>query len=172
MCNTDYYSTIAVKSDGLFDYLLDISYNKLNWTEHFGFDLYRLNPDWIIKDSGLNAIHNLYPISEIGLLRIPPNSSYAWHTDEYRLATVNMLIRDKHSLCLFGKAKEEYYVDMVQLKYKPYTYYLLNTQEFHSVVNFQEYRYAFSLYFEDELNYQDIKRKLHPILEYDCPKTT
>lgn len=44
--------------------------------------------------------------------------------------------------------------------YEPKTYYLFNNQAIHGVINKSEPRYMFSLYFENEINYQDLQVKL------------
>ena len=122
------------------------------------------NSRWIDKDAGLTSLHKLYPLKMLGLLRIPPNSIYDWHKDEYRLSTVNMLIKHDHSHCLFGKSRDNYYINITELSYQPYTYYLFNNQQYHSVLNFNKPRYLFSLYFDKELDYTSLKELLHPIL--------
>ena len=100
----------------------------------------------------------------LGLLRIPPNSIYDWHKDEYRLSAVNMLIKHDHSHSLFAKSRDNYYINITELSYQPYTYYLFNNQQYHSVLNFNKPRYLFSLYFDKELDYTSLKELLHPIL--------
>ena len=159
-----YFNKIQVKSDKLYDYLYNLSHEALPWVEHFGFDAFDIDLSWREKDKGLAAIHSLYPIKRLGLLRIPPNCMYDWHVDEYRLSTVNMLIKHSHSHCLFGLNRGDYYINTLELDYKPNTYYLFNNQEYHSVVNFCEPRYCFSLYFEKELDYQAVKQILNPII--------
>ena len=165
MNSSDYFSPISIKSDKLSDYLSNLPYNDLYWEDHFGFNASELSLDWLVKDQGLYAIHNLYPIARLGLVKILPNSFYYWHKDQYRLSCINMLIKHQHSHCLFGEERDDYYTDVLELKYKPRTYYLFNNQKQHSVLNFNKTRYMFSLYFKDELNYNLLKDILHPILK-------
>ena len=159
-----YYNQLSIKSDKLFDYLLNLPHESLPWSEHFGFDAFEIDLSWIDKDAGLTSLHKLYPLKMLGLLRIPPNSIYDWHKDEYRLSTVNMLIKHDHSHSLFAKSRDNYYINITELSYQPYTYYLFNNQQYHSVLNFNKPRYLFSLYFDKELDYTSLKELLHPIL--------
>jgi hypothetical protein len=160
-----YYSSISIKSNKLFDYLTDLPYDTYNWTEHFGFDSVQLGLEWLEDEYALKAIHNIHPIKQMGVLKIPPFVNYNWHVDEFRQSCINMLISYDHiSYCLFGKELNDYVTAITELKYKPYTYYLLNNQQLHTVINFDKPRYMFSLYFEEELEYKKLKQKLHPIL--------
>ena len=160
-----YYSSISIKSNKLFDYLTDLPYDTYNWTEHFGFEAVQLTLEWLEDEYALKAIHNIHPIKQMGVLRVPPFFCYDWHVDDYRQSCINMLISYGHiSHCFFGKRLGPTGIGINELKYKPYTYYLLNNQEIHSVINFDKPRYMFSLYFEEELEYKKLKQKLHPIL--------
>ena len=85
-----------------------------------------------------------------GLLRMDPNTCYNWHVDTDRQASLNMLVLDDgNRKCIFAR---EYGIVMpiTELKYKEFTYYAFNTQIPHTVYNFSEPRYLFSLEFLDE----------------------
>ena len=160
-----YYNSISIKSNKLFDYLIDLPYNTYDWTEHFGFDSVQLGLEWLEDEYALKSIHNIHPIKQMGVLKIPPFINYNWHVDELRQSCINMLISYDHiSYCLFGKELNDYVTAITELKYKPYTYYLFNNQQLHTVINFDKPRYMFSLYFEEELEYKKLKQKLHPLL--------
>ena len=159
-----FFNPTNIKSDKLYDYLLSLTNKPQNWIKHFGFDCIFIDFDWVYKDKGLNAIHELYPIKQLGFLKVSPNSFYDWHKDSYRLSTVNMLIKHQHSHCLFGTIRDEHYINITELNYKPYTFYIFNNQQYHSVLNLDQSRYLFSLYFNKELDYNLLKDILHPIL--------
>jgi hypothetical protein len=84
-----------------------------------------------------------------GILRMDPNSCYNWHVDTDRHVSLNMLVCGDDSKCLFA---ENYGLVMpiTELKYKEFTYYVFNTQIPHTVYNFSEPRYLFSLEFLEE----------------------
>ena len=175
MNSNDYFTAITVKSDKLFDYLFFLPKDNIPWIEHFGFDAFYLDPLWIQQDKALSIVNDLYPIKQIGLLKVDPNSVYDWHRDSYRLSSLNMLISYDHiSHCLFGEHRsieesikpdgEAFMIDIVELKYKPATFYIFNTQKYHCVINFEQPRYMFSLYFNEEIDYNLLKQTLSPIL--------
>ena len=156
----DYYTSINLKSTKLYDYLTSLSFDELTWFEHFGFQASEVDISWLDKDPALNAIHKIQPIKQLGILQVFPNTVYDWHVELHRLSSINMLIKHKHSHCLFGELKDEHHINVLELIYQPQTYYLLNTKKYHSVLNFEESRYMFSLYFEDEIDYTSLKVKL------------
>ena len=165
---TDCFSEIKTKSNELALYLENlVSSENLSWHEHFGFDVVFIDNSWIQEELALNEINKIHPIKQLGLLRVKFKSFYGWHVDDYRQSCINCLVSKEHnSYCLFGKHKDEWYHDnIIELKYKPYTYYLFNNQKEHTVLNLDSKdRYLFSLYFEEETSYEILKEKLKSIL--------
>ena len=85
-----------------------------------------------------------------GILRMDPNSCYNWHVDTDRHVALNMLVCDDgNSKCIFA-ANYGLVMPITELKYKEFTYYIFNTQIPHTVYNFSEPRYLFSLEFLEE----------------------
>ena len=165
---TDCFSEIKTKSNELAIYLEDlISSQNLSWHEHFGFDVVFLDSSWIQKELALKEINELHPIRQIGLLKVSSNSCYHWHVDGFRQSCINSLIsKDHYSHTLFGEYKDEiYHKNIIELKYKPYTYYLFNNQKEHTVLNLDNRdRYLFSLYFNEETSYEILREKLKSTL--------
>ena len=63
------------------------------------------------------------------------------------------------------KTRLDNHINIIELKYKPYTYYLFNNQKKHTVLNLDNKdRYVFSLYFEEETSYEILREKLKSIL--------
>ena len=95
-----------------------------------------------------------------GLLRMEPNTCYNWHMDTDRQVGLNMLVLDDgDSKCVFAAGYCGIVVPIRELKYKEFTYYVFNTQIPHTVYNFSEPRYLFTLEFCEEdknLSYQDL----------------
>ena len=158
--SSKFFTPLTIKSGELFVYLNDLCTQELPWVKHFGFDAIEINSNWIKKDHTLSLINQLQPIKKLGLLRIPPYSFYRFHQDEYRLSTVNMLVKGKDSHCFFIEHRDNYYSDCLELVYQPRVYYLFNNQAFHGVTNNSEPRFMFSLYFENEIKYTDLQVKL------------
>lgn len=86
-----------------------------------------------------------------GILKMEPNTCYNWHIDTDRHVALNMLVCDDgNSKCIFAPEGFAVVNPIVELKYKPYTYYVFNTKYPHTVFNFSEPRYLFSLEFLEE----------------------
>jgi len=168
MKSIDCFSEIEIKSNQLVSYLEHlVSSHNLRWEEHFGFDVILIESSWIEKELSLRQINQIHPIKQLGLLRVENKSFYDWHVDSYRQSCINCLIsKDHHSYLLFGDFKDEYYHNnIIELKYKPYTYYLFNNQKKHAVMNLDSKdRYLLSLYFEEETSYEILREKLKSIL--------
>ena len=161
----DCFSEIKTKSNKLVFYLEHlISSKNLSWQQHFGFDVIFLNNFWIEKELALNQINKLHPIKQLGLLKVQHKSFYDWHVDDFRQSCINCLVsKEHHSYCLFGEHKDEWYHNnLIELKYKPYTYYLFNNQKKHAVLNLDKKdRYLLSLYFKEEASYEILRKKLN-----------
>ena len=172
MKSIDCFSEIKTKSTELALYLEDVISNQdLFWQEHFGFDAHPIENIWIKKELALNQIDAMHPIKQLGLLKIPSKSFYNWHVDDFRQSCINMLIsKNHHSYSMFGEYKNNYYHNnIIELQYKPYTYYLFNNQKRHSVVNLDnEDRYLLSLYFSEEKPYHLLQEKLKTQLMDGC----
>ena len=93
-----------------------------------------------------------------------PNRSYLWHVDEKRGLSINMLLSFDHvSHSVFGDfgnrpTKEQ--VQITELKYKKDTFYIFNTQRPHTVFNFEQSRYLFTVEFvkpKTELVYNQVR---------------
>ena len=164
MIPIDCFSEIKTKSNELILYLENlISFKNLTWQQHFGFDVIFLDNFWIQKELALNEINKIHPIKQLGLLRVKFKSFYDWHVDDYRQSCINCLVSKEHnSYCLFGEHKDKWYHDnIIELKYKPYTYYLFNNQKKHAVINLDSGdRYLLSLYFKEEASYEILLKKL------------
>mgnify|MGYP003128178493 FL=1 len=165
MNQNDCFSEIKIKSNRLVLYLEHlISSENLPWQQHFGFDVIFLDGSWIEKELALNQINKIHAIKQLGLLRVKNKSFYDWHVDDYRQSCINCLVsKEHHSYCLFGEHKDEWYHDnIIELKYKPYTYYLFNNQKKHTVLNLDKKdRYLLSLYFQEEVSYEILQKKLN-----------
>ena len=161
----DCFTEIKTKSNELVLYLEHlISNNNLSWQQHFGFDVIFLDDSWIQKELALNQINKIHTIKQLGLLRVKQKSFYDWHVDDYRQSCINCLVSvEHHSYCLFGEHKDEWYHNnIIELKYKPYTYYLFNNQKKHAVMNLDKKdRYLLSLYFQEEVSYEILRKKLN-----------
>lgn len=136
----EFLQTSTIISESL-DYFLKLP----TWQHHYGFDLVVVDKQIWSCELVLNIIDQQFGISHCSILKIDANTNYNWHTDTTRGLSINMLLRDNHSHCLFSSDTDEYNDSFVELKYKPNKFYLFNTQRRHSVINFNFPRYMFSV---------------------------
>ena len=131
------------------------------WSFYCDFYTKVLPIELIYKDPFLSWLYNKYEF-RLGALKMEPNTFYKWHMEGIRGCAINMMASDNsHSHCLFaGKKQNEssYYVD--ELSYKHKTYYLLNNQKYHCVLNLNTTRYIMTTEFvkhKNELNYLEVE---------------
>lgn len=183
----DCYYQIKDTSIFLWDYCNSIINNekisKIRWPDYYEFDSIPISLDKIDKEPILKKIHKKFPIKLMGITRIKPNICYVWHRDGKRGTSINMIISEKtDSKCLFGiggkyNSEEELnydefrsksngcidplsiVVNFITLTYIPKKFYLFNNQILHTVLNFKENRYMFTVEFEEnleKLSYEDV----------------
>lgn len=157
------YYEIGSKST-IKDEVFDVAITPGEWVKYFNFDARPILPEVILKDNFFKWLADRYSFMG-GVLKLDPYTCYNWHTDTRRGVGINMLLTpNTRSYCAFGLDPSQFVFKIEELKYKPNTYYLFNTQVPHTVYNFETTRYLFSIEFEkdkDELTYaqlcQDIK---------------
>jgi hypothetical protein len=74
-----------------------------------------------------------------------------------------LLTPDSRSFCAFTHNGEDPVFKIEELKYKPATYYLFNTQVSHTVYNFETTRYLMSIEFaknKDELSFDQLVKDI------------
>lgn len=145
------YSAVKYTSKILVN-LMDLIYKTPDseWLPYYNFMALRV-PDEILNQEPLLVELAKKRKFQAGLLRMDPNTCYNWHVDTDRHVGLNMLVLDDgKSKCLFCTGEFGVVMPIQELKYKEFTYYVFNTQIPHTVYNFSEPRYMFSLEFLDE----------------------
>ncbi len=130
--------------------LLGYSFKVGNWTTRNGF-LMAAVPDMMLNfDPFLSNLKNTFNGDAV-IFKMSPNSFYKFHVDEKRQSAINLLLDGFDSNFYFGKqgASEEVIESVVEAKYEPDTYYLVNTKEKHAVLNRSQTRFVLSLGFEN-----------------------
>jgi hypothetical protein len=144
-------STIA---DKLFDFATTTS----EWKPYYNFHATQVPFDLAYSDPMLRSLGTKYSLA-VGIIRLDPYTTYDWHTDTRRGVSINMLLNDVKSNCLFSVSKTEATHSFVELKYRLGSYYIFNNQVPHMVLNFNEPRYLMSVEFEadkNELSYEQL----------------
>jgi hypothetical protein len=107
----------------------------------------------------------------VGIIKLDPYTCYDWHTDTRRGVGINMLLTTfDRSVCAFASNKEGTVFEIEELKYKPATYYIFNTQVPHTVYNFETTRYLMSVEFakdKSELSFEDLLNDIRTQYEKD-----
>lgn len=148
------------KASNLAMYCTQVAYVSKSWTEMIGWEATQVPLVQVLNEPVLKEIHSEFPIAKAAILRMEPYQAYHWHVDAQRGVSINMLLSAHDtSHCLFGSPKNDDNMYFTELKYKPNTLYLFDTQTLHTIINFETPRYLFSVEFEDSVDklvYNDI----------------
>jgi hypothetical protein len=145
MNNDDYYYEIKQQCTVVKE-LLDFVTQDHNF-EVVTF-LQKTIPEHIVKKDPVLSYFNDLNFS-LKIIKMFPNSFYDWHRDSgVRGCGINLLLNPVRCITLFRE--DSYFLQrqkkIVELAYKPFTYYMLNTSADHSVVNFDQHRFSVSLF--------------------------
>jgi len=133
---------------------------EAQWQKYFNFDATRIPNEVLAYDPVLADIGSRHPLMG-GVVMLPPNTFYNWHTDTRRGVSINMVLNpyDGVSHCVFTPDKDVAVGEFIELQYQPDTYYLFNTQVNHMVLNFDKPRLLLTVEFgedKDALSYDDL----------------
>ena len=162
--------------------LYDYAFNSQPWFPHYNFNVKPIPAEIIAQDNFFKWLHARYEFM-VGIIRLDPYTCYDWHTDTRRGVGINMLLTPfDRSVCAFAPNKEGVVFNIEELKYKPATYYIFNTQIPHTVYNFETTRYLMSVEFakdKSELSFDDLLKdiktqyaKIKELAEYELNKST
>jgi hypothetical protein len=137
---------------------LEYALASQDWFQYFNFDLVLLPTEILQKDPFLQNVSSKFRL-RAGVLRLPTNTCYDWHTDDERGVAINMLLTPEvRSNCLFTKGGDTSF-KFEELVYEPDTFYIFNTQVEHTVLNYEKPRYLLSVEFEltkEHLSFNDL----------------
>lgn len=142
--------------------VLDFAKTTGAWVPYYNFYAVQVPFELAYKDPVLHALGAQHSLA-VGVIRLDPNTTYDWHVDTRRGVSVNMLLSDVKSHCLFAYEEKEATHRFIELQYKPNTYYLFNNQVPHMVTNFGQSRYLLSVEFEkdkDALTYAQLLKEI------------
>ena len=152
------YKPIYKKSQ-IWPELLELAmkrYEQGEFIPYFGFLVTEVPEELVDQDDTLRVLRTKYPF-KAGITAMVPYSVYNWHIDERRGGTINMLLTDERSHCLFSKdiGKQVTNIDE-ELIYLNRVMYIFNTQTPHMVVNLEGVRFMFTLEFDGKVTYNDL----------------
>jgi hypothetical protein len=129
------------------------------WVPYFNFMALPLEKELTDTDPFLRKLNEIRSFRS-GILRVEPDTVYNWHVDSERKSSLNMLLYDDgNSRCIFAPYGFGIVMPVVELKYRPNTFYAFNTQIVHMVCNTSEPRYLFSIEFtgdDKDLSYEQL----------------
>lgn len=146
---TDRYFCEIGTSSSLISSYFSKNFNNANWESYYHFKAWEISDQIWKSEAVLSEINKEFKIKKAGIISIDANSIYDWHTDENRGVSINMIIEADHSHTLFKRDEKQLVQKITELRYKPNTFYLFNTQALHCVINLNEPRYLFSCEFEE-----------------------
>lgn len=160
--NNFFYPTAITVSDKLISRAVD----KINaaqeedWKIVLQMTLIQLPLEFFNEDPELyDIIKILGAEGRIAVYKTPPNTSYFWHKDSTRNASINILLSGYDSMTLYAKSPSNGMMsDLTILPYKEKKVFLLNTQELHTVMNFSETRYILSVGIPRPTTFEEAKQ--------------
>jgi hypothetical protein len=145
--------------------LLEFAATAQNWQDYYNFKAIQVPVEMLSKDPFLVDLSHKHPFVA-GIVQLSPYVCYDWHRDTRRGVGVNMLLTPQvKSNCLFAQ-DEGVQFGFEELVYEPNTYYLFNTQTRHTVINFAEPRYLFTIEFIEDVDHLSFESLLGQI---KCP---
>ena len=152
------YYEIGIKST-IANKLLDYAFSSTSWFPYYNFSAKPIPPDIITEDNFFKWLHTKYEFLA-GVIKLDPYTCYNWHKDTRRGVGINMLLTPHvRSVCVFADDTSKPAFKIEELKYKPITYYIFNTQNNHTVYNFESTRFLLSIDFlknKDELIFNQL----------------
>jgi hypothetical protein len=142
--------------------LLEFALNNQSWQDYYNFKAVQVPTEIQAKDPFLVSLFQKH-LFVAGIVQLSPYVCYDWHIDTRRGVGVNMLLTPEiKSHCLFTSAEGAQF-SFEELVYEPDTYYLFNTQMRHTVINFYEPRYLFTIEFaadKDHLSFETLLEQM------------
>jgi hypothetical protein len=142
--------------------LLEFAATAQNWQDYYNFKAIQVPIEMLSKDPFLVDLFRKHSFVA-GIVQLSPYVCYDWHIDSRRGVGVNMLLTPEiKSHCLFTSTEGAQF-PFEELVYEPDTYYLFNTQVRHTVINFYEPRYLFTIEFaadKDQLSFENLLEQI------------
>ena len=156
-----FYYEISQYKSKLVETLLDkiSTKNESDWktTEKtYDWSVLEIDKKILLEDTFLKQLSQKIDFAG-HVFKMLPNKFYDWHRDVERKTAINILLNtDSHSYLLFTHMRNSDICDFIKLKYKPDTFYVINTKMEHMVVNFEQTRYILSISFDSQVDYVDV----------------
>ena len=152
------------KKSTIYKDLQDFAFSPSEWVPYYNFNAKHIPHEILFQDDFFRWLSQRYNFLA-GVLKLDPYTCYDWHTDTRRGVGINMLLTPptQRQACLFKVDSDETVFKIEELKYKPSTYYLFNTQIPHTVYNFETTRYLLSIEFaknKEQLSFEELVKDI------------
>ena len=161
----DCVTLLGQSSGAVYNYLIQ-NRDNMEYFNYYHFFLSPLPLELIEEEPILKRIHNRFPIEGMGISKFFPYTNHRWHKDTDRGLSINMLLEHQRSHVLF-RYPDPYNDQKIvgcqrihEVNYEPNKFYLFNTQEEHTISNYEGDRYTFIMKFKqnkDEIDYYQVK---------------
>jgi hypothetical protein len=135
-----------VFSDGL---LRRSRLSSTTWTRNNDGFVVTQVPKEELDDRVLNALDDEFNV-KFSIIKMMPGTMCNWHKDFRRTCVLNTQLNDVHSYAFFEEVPikiHELVSSVVRIPYAPNRQVLMNTKWRHSVLNFDETRFVFTVSF-------------------------
>lgn len=150
--------------------LLDLAFNSDPWYDHYNYKAKPIPQDLMFIDPFYSWLIDRYDFIG-GIIKLNPYTCYDWHVDTRRGVGINMSLTPfDRSICAFAPNIKETIFNIEELKYKPMTYYIFNTQVPHTVYTFETTRFMMSIDFakdKNELTFEQLVKDIKDNYEKD-----
>lgn len=148
------------ESEYISTYFKGIDLNSPIWQTYMGWESSIIPMEAVLLEPVLSELNTKFPIEGAAVLKMNPMQCYKWHRDSDRRCSVNMLLENRDSVCLFGEDIDGTSLTIKKLDYKVNTLYLLNTQQPHTVINYEGMRYMFTVKFAMNPSFEEVVRSI------------
>jgi hypothetical protein len=185
--NDDLFWEVPTKSGLDSDELVTkFGHDQPGWTDYHGFRARVLPEEYFEKDPFASWVFKQYPGVKMLMSHYAPYTQYDWHVGYVRACVINRTLNytidggpgDSHmvysrpenkisaSTSMSAAKGVKLYKPLVELKYKPDTYYLFNAQVSHAIWNFDKHRYLISFELPEKIDTLRYPRLIKETKEY------
>lgn len=161
------YTRLSIKSKHIVNNFRSVKEGDRVWGDVIGWIGTQMRDKEYLCEEALEKIDREFPILQAGVIRMDKNTLYELHTDLHRGVSINMLFNPGNSKSIFCEktsySHNQYHY--LEMPYEEHTMYVFNNQQPHTVINFDSYRYLFTVNF-----YQTKKELTYDILRNWCIK--
>lgn len=155
-----YYYEIQETSSITEDVLFHCKQEKILWENKNNLTITKVPKEITHKQNLISSLENVFGGVTCVVFKFIPNICYNWHKDALRSSAINLeLTKNDDSLVIFGtQVDPDNFRIECKIPYEKHKFYLINTSEYHQVINMKKTRYVLSVVFEE--NFKTLDKNL------------